>query len=174
MGSDAKYVVRLSVSERVELEAIQADRRVAKDRALRARMLSKADADGPAWTDWQIAEAFEVGTITVSRLRQRCVLEGLSAALAPRPRSGSKPRTLDGAGEARLIALACGKPPEGRAKWTLKLLADKLVELEIVSEISDETVRLTLKKTNSSRGCASSGSFRPMPMPNSCATWRTR
>ena len=173
MGTDAKSVVRLSISERVQLEALLAEPRVAKDRALRARMLLMADVDGPAWTDSRIAEAFDVVTMTVARLRQRCVWEGLTA-LAARTRSGTKPRKLDGAAEATLIALACGKAPEGRAKWTLKLLADKLVELEIVSEISDETVRLTLKKTNSSRGCASSGSFRPMPMPNSCATWRTR
>ena len=174
MGTDAKYVVRLSVSERVELEALLANPRVAKDRSLRARMLLKTDAAGPAWPDSQIAEAFDVGPITVARLRQRCVLEGLSAALVPRPRSGSKPRTLDGAAEARLIALACGQAPEGRAKWTLQLLADKLVELEIVSAISDETVRLTLKKTNSSRGFASSGSFRQTPALSSFATWRTR
>jgi hypothetical protein len=174
MGTDAKSVVRLSISERVQLEALLAEPRVAKDRAMRARMLLMADVDGPAWTDSRIAEAFDVVTMTVARLRQRCVWEGLTAALSPRTRSGTKPRKLDGAAEATLIALACGKAPEGRAKWTLKLLADKLVELEIVSEISDETVRLTLKKTNSSRGCASSGSFRPMPMPNSCATWRTR
>lgn len=174
MGTDAKYVVRLSVSERVELEALLANPRVAKDRSLRARMLLKSDADGPAWPDSQIAEAFDVATMTVARLRQRCVLEGLTAALAPRPRSGSKPRTLDGAAEARLIALACGKAPDGRAKWTLQLLADKLVELEIVSSISDETVRQTLKKTNSSRGFASNGSFRQTPAPSSFVTWKTR
>ena len=137
-------------------------------------MLLKTDADGPAGPDSQIAEAFAVATMTVARLRQRCVLEGLTAALAPRPRSGSKPRTLDGAAEARLVAVACGQAPEGRAKWTLPLLADKRVELEIVSAISDETVRQTLKKTNSSRGCASKGSFRPTPTPSSCATWKTR
>lgn len=174
MGTDAKYVVRLSVSERVELEALLANPRVAKDRSLRARMLLKTDADGPAWPDSQIAEAFDVATMTVSRLRHRCVLEGLTAALAPRPRSGGKPRTLDGAAEAQLVALTCGKAPEGRAKWTLQLLADKLVELEVVSSISDETVRLTLKKTNSNRGFASNGSFRPTPTPSSSATWKTR
>lgn len=174
MGTDAKYVVRLSVSERVQLDALLANPRVAKDRSLRARMLLKTDADGPAWPDSQIAEAFDVAILTVARLRQRCVLEGLTAALAPRPRTGSRPRTLDGAAEARLISLACGEAPDGRAKWTLKLLADKLVELEIVSAISDETVRLTLKKTNSSRGFASNGSSRPTPTPSSCATWKTR
>lgn len=174
MGTDAKYVVRLSISERVQLEALLAEPRVAKDRVLRARMLLKADVEGLAWTDARIAEAFEVTTMTVARLRRRCVWEGLTAALAARTRSGTKPRKLDGAAEATLIALACGKAPEGRAKWTLKLLADKLVELEIVSEISDETVRLTLKKMNSSPGFASSGSFRPMPMPSSCARWRKR
>lgn len=174
MGKDAKYVVRLSVAERAQLEAVLADRRAAKDRSLRARMLLKADADGPAWPDSQIAEAFGVRIVTVARLRQRCVLEGLPAALACRARSGSKPRKLDGAGEAHLIALACGTPPEGRAKWTLQLLADKLVELQIVHEISDETVRKTLKKTTSSPGFASNGSSRPTPTPSSFAKWKTR
>jgi transposase len=173
MGTDAKHVVRLTVAERVQLEGIVADSRAAKSRVLRSRMLLKADADGPAWPDSQIAEAFEVNALTVARLRKRCVWEGLDAALAERPRSAYKPRKLDGAGEAQLIAIACGAAPEGRAKWTMQLLADKLVELEIVDEISDEAVRLTLKKTSLNRGCASSGSSRPTTMPSSCAAWKT-
>ncbi len=151
MGKDAKHVVRLTVAERVQLEGIVADSRAAKSRVLRSRMLLKADADGPAWPDSQIAEAFDVNAITVSRLRKRCVWEGLDAALVERPRSGHKPRKLDGAGEAQLIAIACGAPPEGQAKWTMQLLADKLIELEIVEKISDEAVRLTLKKDTSRR-----------------------
>ena len=132
----------------------------------------KADADGPGWTDSQIAEALETSTLTVARLRKRCVLEGLEAALCARPQAVRKPRKLDGVGEARLVVLACGKAPEGRSQWTMQLLADQLVELKIVNEISDETVRLTLKKTNSSPGVTSSGSFRPTPTPSLCARWK--
>ncbi len=104
MGTDAKHVVRLTVAEWVQLEGIVADSRAAKARVLRSRMLHKADAEGTAWPDSQIAEAFEVNAITMSRLRKRCVWEGLDAALVERPRSAHKPRKLDGAGEAQLIA----------------------------------------------------------------------
>ena len=104
MGTDAKHVVRLTVAEWVQLEGIVADSRAAKARVLRSRMLHKAYAEGTAWPDSQIAEAFEVNAITMSRLRKRCVWEGLDAALVERPRSAHKPRKLDGAGEAQLIA----------------------------------------------------------------------
>jgi hypothetical protein len=173
MGKDAKHVVRLTVAERVQLEGIVADSRAAKGQVLRSRMLLKADADGAAWPDSQSAEAFEVNAITVSRLRKRGVWEGFDAALVERPRSADKQRQLDGAGEAQLIAIACGAAPEGRNKWTMQLLADKLIELENVEKISDEAVRLTLKTTSLNRGCASSGSSRPITMPSSCATWKT-
>jgi transposase len=152
MGTDAKAVVRLSIEERSMLEKLMSEPRVAKDRVLRINMLSKADADGPGWPDSKIAEAFDVSTDTVARLRHRCVFEGLEAAIARRPPSATRPRRLDGAAEAHLIQLACSTPPEGCAKWTMQLLADQLVKLEIVAEISHETVRTTLKKTNFSRG----------------------
>ena len=152
MGTDAKAVVRLSVDERVKLERVLGEPRVAKDRVLRINMLLKSDADGPRWPDSKIAEAFGVSAITVARLRHRCVFEGLEAATSrPRP-TATRTRRLDGAAEARLVLLACSTPPEGRAKWTMQLLADEFVALEIVAEISDETVRKTLKKTTSSRG----------------------
>ena len=157
MGTDAKVVVRLTVSERIQLEAVIANKRSAKDRVLRARMLMKADADADAWPDSQIAETFEVSPLTVARLRHRCVWEGLEAAISRRPPSGKKPRKLDGVAEAQLIALACGPKPEGRSSWTMQLLADKLVELKFVDAICDETVRLTLKKTNFSRGEKNNG-----------------
>jgi transposase len=172
MGKDAKFVVRLTVTERLMLSGLIADARTAKERALRARVFLKADADGPNWTDSLIAEAFEISPLTVARLRKRCVLEGLEAALFQRPQVNRKPRKLDGAGEARLVALACGEAPAGRSSWTMQLLADRLVELKIVDEISDETVRLTLKKTNFSRGVGSNGSSRPTPTPSSSARWR--
>ena len=146
MGTDAKAVVRLSIDERVLLQKTLGEPRVAKDRVARIGMLLKADADGPGWSDERIAEAFDVSHDTVARLRTRCVFEGLEAAISRRKRSAEKPRRLDGTAEARLVQLACSTPPEGRAKWTMQLLADRLVELEIVDEISGETVRKTLKK----------------------------
>lgn len=152
MGTDVKAVVRLSIDERVMLEKLLDEPRVAKDRVLRINMLLKSDADGPKWPDSKIAEAFRVSTDTVARLRHRCVFEGLEAATSRRRPTVTRTRRLDGTTEARLVLLACSAPPEGRAKWTMQLLADKLVALEIVPEISDETVRKTLKKTTSSRG----------------------
>ena len=152
MGTDAKAVVRLSIEERVMLERVLNKPRVAKDRVLRVNLLLKTDAEGPNWPDSKIAEAFQVSIDTVARLRHRCVFEGLEAALARRPHRATRTRRLDGAAEARLVQLACSAPPEGCAKWTMQLLADQLVTLNIVEEISDETVRKTLKKTNCSRG----------------------
>jgi transposase len=123
----------------------------------RARVLLKADADGPNWSDPEIAEAFEVSLSTVHRGRQAFVEEGLQAALERKKPTGRQYRKLDGAQEARLIALACGKPPQGRARWTLRLLADKLVELDIIDPISHECVRNTLKKTTCGRIARGSG-----------------
>ena len=147
MGKEAKFVVRLTIGERVILPGLGDGKRTAKQKSLRAGILLKADVEGLNWTDSQIAEAFEISTLKVARLRKRCVLEGLAVALCQRPQAVRKPRTRDGVGEARLVALACGKAPEGCRQWTMQLLADKLVELKIVDEISDETVRKTLKKT---------------------------
>ena len=116
-----------------------------------ARILLKADAapGGPAWTDEQIAAAVEVSVATVERVRQRFVEQGLEAALVRKPQDRpSRERKLDGRAEAHLIALACSPAPEGRTAWTMQLLADKLVELQVVDSISDETLRRTLKKTN--------------------------
>jgi hypothetical protein len=115
----------------------------------KARILLKADAgpEGPAWIDARIAEALEVDVSTVERVRQRFVEQGLEAALGRKePDRPSRPRTLDGAAEARLIALACSEPPAGRVRWTLRSLADKLVELEVVETVSTETVRRAPKK----------------------------
>jgi transposase len=148
VGKEAKYVVRLSEEERQSLQALLARKRVAADRAFRARILLKADLDGDAWSDTEIADAFDVGLSTIHRLRQRLVEDGLEAALSRRPMSQKRTPKLDGAQEARLIAIACSPAPEGRARWTLKLLADKLVEWEVVDSIGTETVRQTLKKTS--------------------------
>jgi transposase len=116
---------------------------------IHARILLKADEgpSGPAWNDDQIVEALEVSRSTVERVRTRCVEEGPDAALRPRPSGQVRLRKLDGAQEAHLIAVACSPAPQGRKRWTLRLLADKLVELDIVDAVSYETVRRTLKKS---------------------------
>jgi transposase len=146
-----KYLVTLTPEERQHLTGlVSAGKRSART-ITRARILLKADqADGgPDWDDARIAEALGCGHRTVERVRERFVERGLEAALVHKPQDRpSRERTLDGAAEARLIAVACSQPPTGRACWTLKLLADKLVELEVVESISDETVRRALKKTS--------------------------
>lgn len=154
-----KYLVRLTAAERVELEAMTRQRRITADKQLRAKLLLHADQGefGPAWRDEPLIEAFGVSRSKVMRLRQQFVLEGLQAALSRRTSRQPRRRKLDGAQEARLIAVACSAPPAGRAKWTLQLLADQLVELQVVDSISNECVRQTLKKTHSSRGCINSG-----------------
>ena len=148
-----KYLVTLDAEERQHLgKLVSAGRRSART-LTRARILLKADQapGGPAWDDARIAEALDCGQRTVERVRQRFVEHGLERALGRKPQDRpSRERKFDGAAEARLIALACSQPPQGRARWTLKLLADKLVELEVFESVSDETVRRVLKKTNSS------------------------
>ena len=145
-----KYLVTLTPEEREQLAGLlSAGKRSALTLA-RARILLKADqADGgPAWEDAEIAQALDCGQRTVERVRQRFVERGLDAALARKPQDRpSVLRKLDGRAEARLIALACSAPPDGRAAWTLKLLAGRLVELEVVESVSYETVRQVLKKT---------------------------
>ena len=150
-----KYLVTLTAAEREYLGSLlSAGKRSALTLA-RARILLKADqADGgPAWEDARIAEALDCGVRTVERVRQRFVERGLEEALGRKPQDRpSRERKLDGRAEARLIALACSEPPDGRAAWTLQLLADKLIELRVVDSVCDETVRRVLKKTRSSRG----------------------
>jgi len=152
MGKEAKYVVRLTDEERQTLQQLVAGPRVARDKALRARMRLKADVDGPGWSDGQIADAFDVGVSTIHRVRQRLVEDGLEAALHRQPLAHTKPRTLDGAQEARLVAIAWSQAPAGRTSWTLHLLAEKLVAMAIVDSLCLETVRKTRKKTTSSPG----------------------
>ena len=154
-----KYIVRLTAEERAELDELIRTGKRAASVLIHARILLKADAGtgGPGWDDERIAEAVECGASTVYRVRQAFVEEGLTAALFRKKPTSRQYRKLDGAQEARLIALACGAPPAGRGRWTLRLLADRLVELDVVDSISSECVRITLKKTNSSRGCANSG-----------------
>lgn len=173
MGREAKCVVRLSESERVELAEVVARGRVSATVRQRALILLKADGEGPAWTDEQIAELVQVGLSTVHRVRQRCVEEGLPAALQRKPSPQRQYRKLDGAQEAKLVALACSDPPAGRVSWTMQLLADKLVELDVIDSIGREAVRVTLKKTRSSRGGRNTGCCLPSTTPISSARWKT-
>lgn len=143
-----KYIVRLTAKERQTLREIVKTLQGSSQKVRRAQLLLKADAAGPAWTDERIAEAFDCRTRTVEKLRERFVTDGFEQALHGKPRE--KPPTeklLSGKQEARVIAMRLGRPPKGYANWTLRLLARKIVELEITEAISYETVRRTLKKT---------------------------
>ena len=149
-----KYPVTLTEAERELLKSLIAAGTAPARKLTHARILLKADQspEGPGWVDEQVADAVEVSQPTVARVRKQYVQEGLEAALNRRPPNRVYQRKLDGEQEARLIALACSEPPEGQARWSLRLLADKLVELEVVEEeVSYQTVRRTLKKTLSSR-----------------------
>jgi transposase len=149
-----KYIVTLMEEERRMLQEMLSRGKAAARKLMHARILLKADAaaGGPAWEDQRIAEALEVGRATVERVRQEFVEEGFEAALERRKPRRVYERKLDGDGEAHLVALACQEPPEGRSRWTLQLLADRMVQLEYVDRISYQTVRRTLKKTRSSPG----------------------
>ena len=143
-----KYIVRLTDQERSTLQKVVEKFKGSSQKVRRAQVLLKADADGPAWTDARIAEAYGCRTKTVENIRQRLVTAGFETALHGQPRLNPPcPKLLDGAQEAKVIALRLGPPPAGFANWTLRLLAEKVVELEIAKSISYETVRRTLKKT---------------------------
>ena len=149
-----RYTVMLSEEERARLHTL-IGRGVAPASALtHARILLKANQGeaGPGWTDAAIAVALEVNPATVARIRQQYVTAGLDAALHRKPPAREYRRRLDGAPQARLVALACSAPPEGHKRWTLRLLADRLVALEVVEAVSYETVRQAVKQTGSSRG----------------------
>ncbi len=153
-----KYVVRLSDQERSQLQTLLRSGRAHARKLLYARILLKADADGPdRWTDERIADAFEVSTATVARERQRFLEDGLEVALMPKKPGRPRRRVLDGRAEAHLVALSCSDPPEGRERWSMRLLADRMVELGYADALSYETVRRTLKKTRSSPISSASG-----------------
>lgn len=148
-----KYIVRLSQTERESLEKLVKTGKRAASVINRARILLKADEEqeNGGWRDQEIKEALDISIRTIERLRQRFVEDGLDAALTPRPGQGRKPK-LDGEIEAHLVALRCSEPPAGKARWTLRLLADRMVELDYVDELSHESVRQVLKKTNCNPG----------------------
>lgn len=150
---EKRWVVELSQEERKELEVLIQKGKVAGYKIKHAQLLLKADEgdQGPSWTDVQIAQAYDVCESTVRNLRKRLVEKGLEAALdrekRPRP-----PRKMDGEAEACLLALACSEPPSGYSRWSVRLLADRMVELEIVDSLSHMTVQRVMKKTNLNRG----------------------
>src|SRR5437879_11893483 len=148
------YRVKLTSEERAQLGELLSKGKAAARTLTHTRILLKADEGvaGPRLSDEAIAEALEVNRSTVERVRTRCVEEGFDAALRPRPSRQLHPRKLDGVEEATPVTLAGSPAPTGRGRWTLRLLADKVVQLEIVDAISHETVRQTLKKKSSNRG----------------------
>jgi transposase len=162
-----KYVVRLSAEERELLGALIRKGKSSAQRLMKARILLKADVseDGEGWSDSQIVEALETSATTVYRTRQQLVEEGVEAVLSRK--KPSRPSVLpifDGEKEAKLIALACSEPPKGRSRWTLRMLENKVVELDIVERASDSTIGRVLKKLNSSRTSKRNGSSRPKQM----------
>jgi len=143
-----KYIVRLSDEERQVCQEVVKKLKGSSQKVRRAQILLQADADGPNWPDVRIAEAYHCRVQTIENLRKRLVTEGFETALNGKTReSPPRPPLLDGEKEAKLIAMRLGKPPAGFGHWTLRLLADELVSLEVVESISHETVRQTLKKT---------------------------
>jgi transposase len=148
-----KYVVALPDEERARLETLVSQGKAAARTIQRAWILLKADVGpaGPGWADAAIQQTFSVGLVTIYRVRQTWVEDGLEAVLTRRPKSRHRHRRLDGEQEAHLIALACSQPPAGRRRWTIRLLASKMVELGYTDQVAPETVRQTLKKTSRGR-----------------------
>ncbi|QDT14168.1 hypothetical protein CA12_02360 [Alienimonas californiensis] len=153
-----RYCVELTDLERDRLSALTKQARIDRRVFQRAQILLKADQapGGAAWPDLRLTDAFDVSVRTVERLRQRFVEAGLDETLRPTP-TPRPPRKIDGAAQARIVALACSEPPPGFARWSLTLLAARVVELEIVDSISHETVRQVLKKTSCSRTASAAG-----------------
>jgi hypothetical protein len=165
-----KYAVRLSAEERQALEAVIRKGKGAAQRVLKARILLKADVSeaGAGWSDSRIVAALDTSASMLYRVRKQLVEEGFEAVLSRKQRATpAVPRIFDGEKEAKLIALACSKPPKGRARWTLRLLENKVVELGIVDRASDSTIGRALKKTFSNPIAGSAGSSRRRPMPAS-------
>jgi Homeodomain-like domain len=165
-----KYVVKLNKAEHSHLQALISKGKSPAKRLLKARILLKADASvqGEAWSDGQIIEALDTNMSMVTRVRRQFVEEGLDAVLSRKQRAApARTPIFDGEKQARLTALACSTPPEGYARWTLRLLEDKVVELGIVEHASDNTIGRVLKKTRFSLTAKSNGSFRRRPMAHS-------
>lgn len=163
-----KYVVKLSDEERERLNTLIHTGKHPARQLMKARILLKTDASeaGEGWSDSRIAAALDTSVATIARTRQQLVEEGFESALIRKHSPASaRPRIFDGAAEAKLIALVCSKPPKGRARWTLQLLEEWVVELNIVDRASDNTIGRTLKKIRSDLTCNGNGSSRRMPAP---------
>lgn len=164
-----KYVVKLTAEERLELEELTKKKKADAKKVAKAHVLLKADE---GWLDEAIVSAYNLSLRTVQRIREQFVEEGIEAVFNRKPTSRVYRRKIEGKEEAHLIALCCSDPPEGHARWTLQMLADKLVSLEIVESVSADTVGRTLKKTNLSLGVTKSGVSRQKPTPLLSATWK--
>jgi transposase len=169
-----RYVVTLTLAERQELEALTGSGKGSRNKVVKAFILLKADEgeNGEGWRDTRIAEAYHTSVSTVEQTRQRFVDEGLEAALGRRATRRVYRRKIEGAEEAHLIALACSPAPEGRAEWTMQLLADKMVELNYVESVSDETVRRVLKQNEIKPWQKKNGASHPSKMPPLSARWK--
>jgi transposase len=176
VGRRIKYVVRLTADERKILLELIKKGNASKEKLNRARILLKCDCgeEGENWPDDKIAEAFYVSEKTVFNIRQSLVEEGLDKALNRAPQKNRRSRILQGEEEAYLVALSCTTPPKGHCKWTLRLLADKMVELEYVDSVSHVTIGNALKKMKLSPGKKKNGVYLRKPMQNSSAKWKKR
>src|ERR671930_2239976 len=159
-----RYAIDLTDAERAALREILSKNKVKRSTIINAYILLKADR-ACGWTNADIASAYDVSTKKVEQLKKRFVEEGFEAALYRKPVTNAHRRKITGEEEAYLIALCCSQAPEGRERWTLRMLADKMVELHIVDSVSHETVRRTLKKTNVNPGTRKNGAFRQSKMP---------
>lgn len=166
-----RYVVTLTDLERNELQELVAKNKANRHTLVNAFILLKADK-ACGWSNLDIATAYAVSTKKVEQVKKRLVEEGYEAAVSRKPVTNLHRRKITGDEEAHLVALCCSAPPEGRATWTLRLLADKMVECQFVDSLSHETVRQTLKKTNSNRGKSTNGVSPPNTTPPLSAKWK--
>jgi transposase len=174
MGRQIKYIVRLTAEERKVLLELIKKGSASKEKLNRARILLKCDCGekGENWTDDKIAEAFYVTERTVFNVRQSLIEEGFDKTLNRTPQKKRKSRIIQGEEEAYLVALSCTEPPKGHCKWTLRLLADKMVELEYVDSVSHVTIGNALKKMKLNLGKKKNGAYRQKPMQNSSVKWK--
>lgn len=167
-----RYAIDLTDTERAALRELLSKDKVKRSTIINAYILLKADRSC-GWTNADIASAYDVSTKKVEQLKKRFIEGGFEAALYRKPVTNAHRRKITGDEEAHLIALCCSQAPEGRERWTLRMLADKMVEVDVIASVSHETIRRTLKKMNLNRGKRKNGVFRRSKMPRLSATWRT-
>ncbi len=170
----AKYIITLTAEERTALEQLVSVGKTAARKLTHARILLLADTGGPGLIDLEIQDQLGTSVPTITRARQRCVTQGLVAALDHRPQPPRPDKVkIQGDVEQELIRLACSGPPQGRCRWTLCLLSEELVALGLLPSVSRETVRQAIKKTTLSRGSSRCGASPPRPMQNTSGVWKT-